>query len=249
MIQKLAIISSVPEWWFASLVENPEFGFNDQERSSALKTEEQVFIDAIWIDWLSRKVQIEVIRAMDGIPPSYSADAYILGWSPSMVTDKEKYEWIDRLVKFVHAEVNKWKPLFWICFWHQILATAFWWTVKYMPSRRIGSDFIKDEVGNSFYSIWSHKQAVYDSWEAVSGIIRSHSDIIETIQVGDNAYGTQFHPEFSPQFTSFLVKLMREQLISEWLDPDKIIDNLYQGAPKNTSSILLRWFIKKYYNL
>jgi len=28
-------------------VENPEFGFNDQERSSALKTEEQVFIDAI----------------------------------------------------------------------------------------------------------------------------------------------------------------------------------------------------------
>lgn len=53
---------------------------------------------------------------MDGIPESYSADAYILGGSPSMVTEREQKEWIDRLIKFVRSEVEKGKPVFGICF-------------------------------------------------------------------------------------------------------------------------------------
>jgi hypothetical protein len=44
-----------------------------------LKNEKQVFLDAIGIPDLEKKVEIEVIRAMDGIPKNYSADAYILG--------------------------------------------------------------------------------------------------------------------------------------------------------------------------
>jgi hypothetical protein len=78
-MQKLAIISSVQPGIFSGIANNDSFGFTDAEKSSALKDEKQVFLDAIGIPNLEEKVQIEVIRAMDGIPKEYSADAYILG--------------------------------------------------------------------------------------------------------------------------------------------------------------------------
>lgn len=62
---------------------------------------------------------------MDGIPKEYSADAYILGGSPSMVTERDQKEWMDRLIRFVYNEVNSGKPLFGICFGHQVLSAAF----------------------------------------------------------------------------------------------------------------------------
>ena len=98
-MQKLAIISSVQPGIFSSIAQNPDFGFTPEEKTDALKNEKQVFLDAIGIPNLEQKVQIEVIRAMDGIPKNYSADAYILGGSPAMVTEREQKEWIDLATK------------------------------------------------------------------------------------------------------------------------------------------------------
>ena len=75
----LAIISSVPETWF-SFVWATDPRFDPREIASAHKSEKQVFIDAIGIPDIEKKINIEVIRAMDGIPRDFSADAYILGW-------------------------------------------------------------------------------------------------------------------------------------------------------------------------
>ncbi len=245
---KLAILSSVQEGAFKGIATNPDFGFTSDESESALKDERQVFLDAIWIDWLTKKVNVEVVRAMDGIPESYSADAYILGGSPSMVTEREQKEWIDRLIKFVRSEVEKGKPVFGICFWHQILATAFGWDVHNMSSRRIWKWHI-DESTNGWLieSLWSHKQWVFSSGDAT--IIAEQGGVAQIIQVWDNAFWTQFHPEFTPEFTAFLVKLMRNQLTQEWLSPDAILTEIYKNNHGNPSRLMLEWFVKKYYNL
>lgn len=241
----LAIISSVPETWF-SFVSGADPRFDPREIASAHKNEKQVFIDAIGIPNIEEKIKIEVIRAMDGIPRDFSADAYILGWSPSMVTEASEKQWIARLISFVRSEVESGKPLLGICFGHQVLATAFWWKVDFMKDRVIWPREIEMQDGTPISSLWSHKQAVYMPWDA--SMTAQSSDIIQMIQVGDHAQGVQFHPEFTPEFTTFLVKLMRESIESEWLDPNSIIENI-AAKWQNPSSILLHQFIKKYYNV
>lgn len=250
-MSKLAIISSVPAWAFAGIANNESFWFTQAESRSALKDERQVFIDAIWIPDLEKKVQIEIIRAMDGIPADYSADAYILWGSPAMVTEREQKEWINRLIKFVEWEVWKWKPILGLCFGHQILATALGWKVEPMQDRKIGR-WQFETGGNNMDALWSHKQGVIDAW---SGIITGTwlwwmgtNSVIQMIQY-ENATGMQLHPEFSPEFTSFLVKLMRQQITSEWLDVEEILKQIESMNGENPSRVLLEGFVRKYYNL
>lgn len=241
----LAIISSVPEWGFQGIPKNDP-RFYSPEIASAHKDEKQVFIDAIGIPDLENHVQIEVIRALEWIPKDLSADAYILGGSPFMVTDREKFEWIDRLHRFVESEVNSGKPLFGICFWHQVLAGAFWWRVDSMKERVIGPGVIRKNDGTKIQSFWSHKQAVYTPGD--TEVISQSWDIIQMIQVWHHAFWTQFHPEFTPEFTAFLVKLMSSQIEAEGLNPREILEDISQQN-QNWSSQLLHAFVKKYYNI
>lgn len=258
-MQTLAIISSVQSGIFSWAVQGANYSFSEAEKVHALKDEKQVFIDAIGISDIEKKIKIDVIRAMDGIPKDYSADAYILGGSPSMITERDRKEWIDRLVRFVHNEVSSGKPLFGICFGHQVLAAAFGWKIDTMKERKIwrGKAYIKPE-GNILFpkntqvidpvieSLWSHKQAVVHSGE--TEIISNSNNVIQAIKV-NNAVGTQFHPEFTPEFTSFLVKLMGEQIEQEWLDKDAILEQMEVMKQGNPSSKLLHTFVQRYYNI
>ena len=256
-MQKLTILSSVPEWIFGSIANNPSFGFTQAESQSALKDEKQVFIDAIGIPDIEKYVKIEVLRVMDGIPKDHSADAYILGGSPAMVTERDQKEWVDRLIRFVSAKVEDGTPLFGICFGSQVLASAVWGEVDWMKDRVIGKGSMTVD-GENMDSLWSHRQAIFSPGEAKI-IIPQEQDLIlpddsverspiQMIQVA-NATGVQFHPEFTPEFTGFLVKLMRSQLESEWLNPDEILARMEAMNGNNPSSQMLQGFIKKYYNI
>lgn len=249
-MQKLAIISSVQPDIFSGIAKEKSFWFTPEEQKAALKGEKQVFADAIGIPDLEKKIQIEVIHAMDGIPANYSADAYILGGSPAMVTERDQKEWINKLIKFVEWEVSKWKPILGICFWHQILATALGGKVEPMSERKIGK-WTFETNGEIFEGLWSHKQAVTD---AGSGKIigtwlggMGSNSAIQMIQ-HDNATGMQLHPEFSPEFTAFLVKLMRWQIESEWLNATEILEQI-KTLQSNPSRALLEGFVRKYYNI
>ncbi len=244
----LAIISSVPIGGF-NFVSSTDPRFLPSELASAQKSESQAFVDAIDIAGLQQKIDIQVIHAIEGIPSDFSADAYILGGSPSMVTDREKHDWINRLHRFVRQEVESGKPLFGICFGHQVLAQAFGGKVDYMKERKIGPSEIVTKNWETIQSLWSHKQAVYTSGEAQIMAQDDHWDgVIQMIQVGDRAHGVQFHPEFTPEFTAFLVRLMKDQISEEGWDPDTIIDSIYRMG-KNPSADMLKIFIQKYYNL
>ena len=256
-MQKLTILSSVPEWIFGSIANNPAFGFTQAESQSALKDEKQVFIDAIGIPDIEKYVKVEVLRVMDGIPKDHSADAYILGGRRIIKKKRDQKEWVDRLIRFVSAKVEDGTPLFGICFGSQVLASAVWGEVDWMKERVIGKGSMTVD-GDNKDSHWSHRQAIFSPGEAKiiipqeQGLILPDDSVerspIQMIQVA-NATGVQFHPEFTPEFTGFLVKLMRSQLASEWLNPDEILVRMEAMNGENPSSQMLQGFIKKYYNI
>lgn len=92
-----------------------------------------------------------------------------------------------------------------------------------MKKRVIGKGSVMVD-GENMDSLWSHRQAIFSPGEARVIVPQEQNLIlpddsvqrspIQMIQVA-NATGVQFHPEFTPEFTSFLVKLMRSQLESE----------------------------------
>lgn len=256
---KIGIISCVPPAIFA----NNKFDtniFSDSEITSAKKEEIRVFLDlldkeyedAVKKQWIS----FELIRAMEWLPANKSHDAYIIGGSPAMVTDK--LPWIDDLKKFINTQVNNQTPVLWICFWHQILASSFWSEVDFMPWRKLwkGSvllnakwkgDEIFSQIDNNFETLWSHKQALLKPSDELTVIWGAEHDKNAVIKVWEHAWGMQFHPEFTVDFVQFLRKIMDSSLRNEGLSPEDIWSQLKSMA-SNEGSKIVQLFLKKYWN-
>lgn len=251
---KVGIISSVTPGIFKDIANQDMF--SEEEREQAIKDELKVFTDRIQIDYLKENVQFELIRALEWIPSNYTADAYILGWSPHMVTDDK--EWIRELETFIHKEVDAGKPVLWICFWHQVLAKAFGGEVDYIPERWIGNNTIylndigkKDDIfsnmNEKFEALWSHRQAVINPGEAVVLGNNSHSKN-QIIKIGENAWGVQFHPEFTASFMSFLTKLMNDSLTKENINVQELLQELQGFELRNDGSKVIQLFLNKYFS-
>lgn len=144
-----------------------------------------------------------------------------------------------------------------MCFGHQIIARAFGGTVEFCKSRRIGlndislnsdglnNDIFK-ELGKHFLTLCSHRQFVSKLSEGKSLGDNNHTPN-QIIQIGENIIGTQFHPEFSPEFTSFLIKLMSSDLVKEGLNPEKLIKNMEQLNRVNPTKVVIENFVKKHF--
>lgn len=247
---KVAILSSVKPWIFAWMAN--DMRFNQIEREKALMPELELWESTLELDYIRENTKFEVVNVLEWLPKNGQYDGYILGGSPNMIT--EKAPWMLDLQNFVHEEIDSWKPTIWFCFWHQILASAFWWAVENASSRKIWkwevflntagrADVLFSQMNNNFESIWSHKQYVSNPWEAEVLWENLHSPN-QIIKLWDNAWGCQFHPEFSKEFCSFLVKLMSESITWEWQNIDQILSDL-QKMQWNESQKLISLFIKR----
>lgn len=246
---KIAILSSVKPWIFSWFAQDERF--TPSEREKALMSEEDVWKSTLDIDYLKENTTFEVINVLEGLPRKGAYDGYVLGWSPSMVT--QRAPWMIDLEKFIHEEINSGKSTIWFCFWHQILASAFGWVVENAPSRKIGkaevflntawqADTLFSQMNARFESLWSHKQYVSNPWEAEVLGNNDHTPN-QIIRLWEKAWGCQFHAEFTKEFTRFLVKLMRETISSEWLSPEAILQDL-EKMKGNESSKVINLFIK-----
>lgn len=246
---KIAILSSVKPWIFAWLVQDERF--TEIEREKALMNEVDVWIDTLDIDYVKENTTFEVVNVLEWLPRKGEYDGYILWGSPSMVT--ERTPWMINLERFIHDEINSWKSAIWFCFWHQILASAFGWTVENAHCRNIWKDSVFlnaqgqadklfSQMNANFESIWSHKQYVSNPWEAEVLGNNDHTPN-QIIRLWDNAWWCQFHPEFSREFCSFLVKLMSDSIWNEWLSVQEILADL-EKMRWNESSKIVNLFIK-----
>lgn len=246
---KIAILSSVKPWIFSNFANDERF--SEQERQKALMNEVDVWKSTLEFDYIKENTTFEVVNVLEWLPRKWEYDGYILWGSPSMVT--ERAPWMINLEKFIHDEINSWKHTIWFCFWHQILASAFGWTVENAHSRNIWKDSVFlnasgqadklfSQMNSNFESIWSHKQYVSNPGDAEVLGNNEHTPN-QIIKLWNNAWWCQFHSEFSKEFCSFLVKLMSWSISNEWLDVNKILADL-ESMKWNESSKVVHLFIK-----
>ena len=254
---KVWIISCVKEWMFTTISGD---WFTNDELKSANSREIDVFTSNLGINFLKWNVQFDLIRALKWsceLNTFASNDAFIIWWSPNMVDDN--IPWINDLKKFVHVQVNSWKPVLWICFGHQIIASAFNWKVENSIIRHIGYDTVNlnwkwsidklmSNLWNNIWSMWSHKQVVTNLWEWES-LAYDYYWQNQIIKVWNNCWWVQFHPEFTSEFMSFLIKLMKSDLIKEWFDIDSLISQIWEFKNWNPSKDLIRLFLKQYISI
>lgn len=256
---KIGIISCVPRgmfWWWL----DPKI-FSFAEITAAQKEEIRVFLDLLDEQYektlRESGISFDLINAIEWLPREKKHDAYIIGGSPSMVTEDKP--WINELKTFIRKQISNDTPTLWICFGHQIITSAFGWTVDYMEEWRtlwprniiLNNEWTWDklfgQLSNNFVSYYSHKQALLQSWDDIVVLWKSDHDSHTVIKVGDNARWVQFHPEFTADFVQFLRKMMDGTLRQEWLNPDDIAIQLKSMA-NNEWSKVVQLFLKQYRN-
>lgn len=215
-------------------------------------------------DYLNKKyknITFDYINTTKTLPNPKDYVWYILSWSPSMITYREW--WMIDLERFIYDEIKRNKYVLGICFWHQLIASAFGWEVDYANIRKswawivelntnAENDPIFSKINTNFNTLWSHKQyVVKTSPEIVSLWSNSHTPN-QIIKIWNYAWWVQFHPEFTKESCLVLTKTLREDIESSGLDYINIIDEINDQKENEWSRVIdlfIEQLIKNTYNL
>jgi GMP synthase (glutamine-hydrolysing) len=154
---------------------------------------------------------------------------------------------MEATAELLRQAVAKNLPVLGICFGHQLLAHALGGRVGPNPSgREIGTlpiEIVADDplLGNvgAMRVQATHVDSVLDLPVGSTVLARSRLEPHAALRFADQAWGVQFHPEFSPEMLRLLIQERRDLLASEGFEPDSLID-VVQPTPRSTA-ILARF--------
>ncbi|MGM4985984.1 MULTISPECIES: glutamine amidotransferase [Rhizobium] len=196
---------------------------------------------------------IEVVRVFDGdgLPkPDPSRIAVITG-SWSMVTDREP--WSEATAAWIRDAMALEMPLFGVCYGHQLMAHALGGRVEYHPQgREIGChtirllpdapvDVLLSGLPQQFQAHLTHMQTIIDLPPGAYSLAASDHDPHQIVRFGPRAISAQFHPEFTSETSSAIIKFRADALRQEGKDPDELLDAVRE-APEAAG--LLRKFVQ-----
>ncbi|GAB6089233.1 glutamine amidotransferase [Spirochaeta dissipatitropha] len=140
--------------------------------------------------------------------PAVCAGVVLTG-SHSMVTDY--LPWSERTAEWIRQLLDERIPILGICYGHQLLAHAVGARVGFLPGGiEIGTAAVhrrrKEAVDDPlfvhlpacFQAQTAHSQTVLELPDDAVHLASSRRDPHHAFRIGDNAWGVQFHPEFSP---------------------------------------------------
>ncbi|NOT13565.1 MAG: glutamine amidotransferase [Methylococcaceae bacterium] len=190
-------------------------------------------------DWLINgcglvEDSFSVVKVIEGgaLPSVDTLSGVILTGSPAMVTDQEP--WMINLAAWIVKVLERHIPFLGICFGHQILAFAMGGEVDYHPQgREIGTVAIsltdegqKDHLLGSlparFMAHKSHAQSVLQLPAQAVKLAENAFESHHAFRLGNNAWGLQFHPEFSADIMKAYVREYTGDLLSAGQDVDAI---------------------------
>ncbi|MEP7043392.1 MAG: glutamine amidotransferase [Dokdonella sp.] len=152
---------------------------------------------------------VDIVRADAGEPlPKRSSHAgIIVTGSPAMVS--ERLRWSEEVAAWLRDRIDSGTPVLGVCYGHQLMAHALGGRVDYHPSgREIGTvvierlptaanDALLAAAPDQFQAHASHQQSVLELPPGAVTLARSAHDPHHAVRYATNAWGLQFHPEFS----------------------------------------------------
>ncbi|HHJ4328281.1 TPA: type 1 glutamine amidotransferase, partial [Klebsiella pneumoniae] len=162
------------------------------------------------IDWLSPhfpEAEFTVISAVLGepLPDASSFDGYILTGSKHSVY--EEAQWIQAETRFLREARDAGKPIFGICFGHQLMADAFGGlTQKASQGWGVGAQHYQNhgdapDSGASFIFHQDQVTSVPDGARCIGGSAHCPNGILS---YAFPALSVQYHPEFTREYVQCL---------------------------------------------
>jgi len=178
--------------------------------------------------------QFDVVSVHQGatLPaPGQHAGVIVTG-SPAYVTDREP--WSEGAGGFLREALRQEIPILAICYGHQLLAHALGGKVDFHPGgREIGTvkvtltgeaarDPLFADLPAEFPAHVSHSQSVLELPKGAVLLAYNAFEPHHAFRVGRQAWGVQFHPEFSERVIRAYLTDRRQQLLLEGLDPGQL---------------------------
>lgn len=207
-----------------------------------------------WLRPVLNNAQFITVRASEGEPVKNAAqkfDAFIITGSPHGVY--ENLPWMSKLKTELQEIAKEKKPIFGICFGHQILAESFGGKVeKSTKGWGIGVDsymFYKEGKGqgiNQLMPVYVYHQDQIVELPPKAQVLggSSHCEY-GIVQYDFPCLSVQFHPEFTSNFVSDLINTSEEQKENK----EKLLNIVKEASVDNL--IFAQWvrdFIKKNIN-
>lgn len=149
----------------------------------------------------------------------------IITGSPASAYDGDA--WIARSEDFLRRAAERAVPLYGVCFGHQLLAQTFGgkvekcrhgWelgtaTLTLTPEGR--GDSLFSDVPESFPAQQSHGDVVTELPPRAVPLAQNDHWSYQAFKLGDHIWGTQFHPEFTPEIITNLIHVLASELSPE----------------------------------
>ena len=169
-------------------------------------------------------VPVRVVDVENGedLPPASNCRGVIITGSHSMLTDN--LPWSLRIEKWLPLLVEAEIPLLGICYGHQLLARAMGGEVGYHPAGietgtvdlTLLSSCLEDPLFSSlphhFLVQADHSQTVTSLPPGAVCLASTDQEANHAFRIGRNAWGLQFHPEFTAEIMSMYISEQGESL-------------------------------------
>jgi len=176
--------------------------------------------------------QVDVFRGQP-LPALEETAGIVITGSAAMVSHRE--DWSEETAQWLKQAVQAGLPVLGVCYGHQLLAQALGGKVGPNPNgRQIGTVLTKslDSAANDpllghlpleYASQTSHSESVLELPPAAVRLATSPLDDNFAIRFSENAWGVQYHPEFSGPVMSKYINYRSDALREEGLDPDQLL--------------------------
>lgn len=199
---------------------------------------------------ISEWLQVDVFKQQP-LPSAESLSAVVITGSPAMVSERQA--WSEQTAEWLVSAVDKNIPVLGVCYGHQLLAHALGGRVGANPKgRQIGTvkarlinnsaqDPLIGHLPQIFTAQTSHLEVVLQPPPNTERLATSPLDDNFALRFAENAWGLQFHPEFSGAVMTEYIQCRSDAIRNEGLDPEKLLSEV---ADTREARSVLRKFVR-----
>lgn len=197
-----------------------------------------------WVQASLPEADVDLINIVygDPFPDVTSYDGYVISGSDKGVYDTP--DWMQPLRDFLDAAKSLDKPLFGVCFGHQIMAEVFGGKAEKVGRPHVGvRQFDVDGTTISAH-VW-HQDQVTTAPEGATVTATSDYCPIAGLSYPFKARSVQFHPEYSAKFVLYFLNLRIPQILDLDLTEKAINELEASTVPSDLCSSELSDFFHK----